>query len=370
MKFSLSREDLLKPLQLVMGAVEKRQTLPVLGNVLLDVQNDQLSLTATDLEVELVGRVALKDSAGIPGKITVPARKLMDICRSLPEGAPINIALSDDKKKVSVRSRKSRFSLITLPASEFPNIDDSPGDLEFNIKKDLRKVIEQSHFAMATQDVRYYLNGMLFEMTSDSLVSVTTDGHRLAYSHVLAEVNAEEKLQVIIPRKGIVELLRLLDNEEDITVAVGANHLRIVASDFTFTSKLIDGKFPEYQRVIPKDGDKPILLNREEFKQVLQRVSILSNEKLRGVHITLRTGVMHVSANNPDQEEAEEEIEIAYKGQEMGIGFNVGYVLDVLNAIEKDQVKLTFKDGNSSILIEEVPSHSFSALYVIMPLRL
>ncbi|WP_257275072.1 DNA polymerase III subunit beta [Endozoicomonas sp. SESOKO4] len=367
MKFTINREALLKPLQLVAGVVERRQTLPVLSNVLMVVDGDQLSLTGTDLEVELVGRVTLDDvSEG--GEITVPARKLMDICKSLPENALIEF--SQDDQRVKLKAGRSRFTLSTLPANEFPSIDEEAGSMTFTIGQSrLRRLIDRSGFAMAQQDVRYYLNGMLIEVSQNTLRFVATDGHRLAMCTVDADINQLDRHQVIVPRKGILEMARLLtEGDEMVHISLGANHIRAKTGDFIFTSKLVDGKFPDYDRVIPRGGDKIIIGDRQELRQAFQRASILSNEKYRGIRLILSDGLLKVMANNPEQEEAEEEISLAYHGETLEVGFNVSYLLDVLSVITGESVKITLSDPNSSALLEE--SDASDSTYVVMPMRL
>ncbi|MRI33389.1 DNA polymerase III subunit beta [Endozoicomonas sp. OPT23] len=367
MKFTINREALLKPLQLVAGVVERRQTLPVLSNVLMVVDGNQLSLTGTDLEVELVGRVTLDDvSEG--GEITVPARKLMDICKSLPESAVIEF--SQDEQRVKVKAGRSRFTLSTLPANEFPSIEEEAGSLTFTIGQSrLRRLIDRTGFAMAQQDVRYYLNGMLLEVSQNKLRSVATDGHRLAMCALDADINQSERHQVIVPRKGILEMARLLtEGDEMVHITLGANHMRAKTGDFMFTSKLVDGKFPDYDRVVPRGGDKIIISDRQELRQALQRASILSNEKYRGIRLILSDGQLKVMANNPEQEEAEEELNLNYHGESMEIGFNVSYLLDVLSVVSGETVKITLSDPNSSALLEE--SEDSDSTYVVMPMRL
>jgi len=368
MKLVIAREDLLKPLSLVAGVVERRQTLPILSNILLVHEGDSLTLTGTDLEVELQGRVQL-EAAGTPGAITVPARKLMDICKTLPDDAMIEIEL--DGEKVRIKSGRSKFSLSSLPASDFPNVEEGPKNLTFSIgQKSLRHIIDRTAIAMAQQDVRYYLNGMLFEITQGNLRAVATDGHRLAMSEANAEIQADELSQVIIPRKGILELARLLDDESaEVTIVVGSNHIRAVTESFVFTSKLVDGKFPDYQQVIPKGGNCTLIADRDEFRQVLSRASILSNEKYRGVRLIMKEDVLQVFANNPEQEEAEESLPVKYDGDPVEIGFNVSYLLDVLNVVDTQTVKTTLNDSNSSALMEEV-TDAPDSLYVVMPMRL
>ena len=367
MHFTIQREALLKPLQLVAGVVERRQTLPVLSNVLLVVEGQQLSLTGTDLEVELVGRVTLEEPAQ-PGEITVPARKLMDICKSLPADALIDIRI--DEQKLLVKAGRSRFSLSTLPANDFPTVEEGPGSLTFNLMQSrLRRLIERTSFAMAQQDVRYYLNGMLFEVTAGRLRTVATDGHRLAMCDAEAQTEAVERTQVIVPRKGVHELARLLnDDEGPVTITLGSNHIRATVGNVTFTSKLIDGKFPDYERVLPKGGDKTVLANREELRQSLTRAAILSNEKFRGIRLQLTPDLLRIQANNPEQEEAEEEIAVDYNGSALEIGFNVSYLLDVLSVMTTEQVRLILSDANSSALVQEADNDDSS--YVVMPMRL
>lgn len=367
MRFVITREALIKPLQLVAGVVERRQTLPVLSNILMVAEGDQLSLTGTDLEVELVGRVQLQEPAQ-PGSVTVPARKLMDICKSLSDDARIEMELSG--QKMIIKSGRSKFSLTTLAASEFPNVEDSPQAFELSLpQSELRQLIEKTGFSMAQQDVRYYLNGMLLEVSEDSLRSVATDGHRLATSASAADVPAGGAHQIIVPRKGILELARLLQGgDSPVTLVIGASHIRANVGDYTFTSKLVDGKFPDYQRVIPKNGDKVVLGDRQELRQVFQRIAILSNEKYRGVRLTLSDGYLKVTANNPEQEEAEETVAVEYEGPSIDIGFNVNYLLDVLSILGSDVVRFTLADANSSALIQGFDDPN--STYVIMPIRM
>lgn len=367
MRFVISREALIKPLQLVAGVVERRQTLPVLSNILLVAEGDQLSLTGTDLEVELVGRVTLAEPADA-GSVTVPARKLMDICKSLADDAQIEMRL--DGSKMVIKAGRSRFSLSTLPAAEFPNVEDSPQSFELSLPQgQLRQLIDQTGFSMAQQDVRYYLNGMLLEISNGMLRTVSTDGHRLATCVTAADAECAEAEQIIVPRKGILELARLLQQgEESLKLVVGANHIRAHVGEFIFTSKLVDGKFPDYQRVIPRGGDKTVLGNRQELRQVFSRIAILSNEKYRGVRLSLSNGFLQVMANNPEQEEAEETIAIDYQGDSLEIGFNVNYLLDVLSILNSETVRFTLADSNSSALIEGADEEG--SLFVIMPMRM
>jgi DNA polymerase-3 subunit beta len=368
MKFSISRDDLLKPLQQVSGVVEKRQTLPVLSNVLMAVENGKLTLTGTDLEVELVAFTDLKGESA-DGEITVPARKLLDLCKSLPTASELDFKL-DNTKMVFRSGKKSRYTLVTLPANDFPNLEEGVGAFSFTIsQRALKQLIDKTAFAMAQQDVRYYLNGMLFEVSEGRLRTVATDGHRLALCDAEAQTNSAEKLQVIVPRKGVQELARLLvDEEADVQITMGSNHIRAQIGSVTFTSKLVDGKFPDYDRVLPKGGNKIILANREELRQSLSRVSILSNEKFRGVSLKLTPDLLRVQANNTDQEEAEDDVTVEYTGDNFEIAFNVQYLLDVLSVLNSATAKITLGDAGSSALITD--SESDKATYVVMPMRL
>ena len=368
MKFVISREALLKPLNLVAGVVERRQTLAILANVQLVLEGQELSLTGTDLEVELIGRVTLTTPPDSEGEITVPARKLVDICKSLPDGCDIEFAL--DENRLVLRSGRSRFTLSTLPATDFPSVDQGDDAQSFSVKQgDVKRLIEKTSFAMAQQDVRYYLNGMLWEVSNQQLRLVATDGHRLAMCTLATELSVEKDCQVIVPRKGVNELARLLmDETQDAEVLIGSNHIRVVTQGFTFTSKLIDGKFPDYDRVLPRGSTKEVLGSRDALKQAFARTSILSNEKYRGIRLQLTSGELKIQANNPEQEEAEEVVAVDYQGSDLEIGFNVSYLVDVLSVIGGDTVKLSLADANSSALLEE-PDSSESA-YVVMPMRL
>ncbi len=366
MKLSISREALLKPLQSVIGVVERRQTMPILANVLLIAKGDALSVTATDLEVELVAAVDL-DAPADAGEITVPGRKLLDICRALPADAKVKLQLDGDRLTVS--SGRSRFVLSTLPAADFPVIDDIEAGPALELgQDDVAGLLEHTHFAMAQQDVRYYLNGLLLEVGEGRLRAVATDGHRLALSEIGLGSGDDEQRQVIVPRKGVLELQRLLGSDEAISLAIGAKHIRATLGAIRFTSKLIDGRFPDYDRVIPKPDGNVLKAERENLRHALQRAAILSNEKYRGVRLELLADKLKIQANNPDQEEAQDEIEVEYAGGDIEIGFNVNYLLDALGAVTGDDVEIGFIDANSSCLIH-APGVDHTR-YVVMPMRL
>ena len=366
MKFSIQREALLKPLQHVIGVVERRQTLPVLGNVLINASKKNVCLTATDLEVELQAQVAV--SVTEVGDITLPARKLLDICRTLPDEAQLDISVKKDRALVT--SGKSRFTLSTLPATEFPVIDKIKSARKFSLPENqLLRLIESTGFAMAQQDVRYYLNGLMLEPGAGLLRAVATDGHRLALCDLAADVGEGESQQVIVPRKGVQELQRLLEqNDDELAIEIGSNHIRVTSSELRFTSKLIDGRFPDYSRVIPKSLDKRLLIKRDALRQALTRTSILSNEKYRGIRLEISKNNIKIQAHNPEQEEAVEEIDATYDDDTIVIGFNVTYLLEVLNVIDTDEVEVSLGDANSSALVRRPGSDD--CRYVVMPMRL
>lgn len=366
MRFNISRDKLIKPLQTVGGVVEKRQTLPILSNILLQVSTDKLSMTGTDLEVELVASAPLENA--IPGEITLPGRKFMDICKALPENASLELSVDGDK--AMLKAGKSRFTLSTLPASDYPATEAIKGTHQFELPQNqLKSLIDQTQFAMANQDVRYYLNGLLLEIENGLIRMVATDGHRLAMSELTTDIAIGDKRQVIIPRKGVLELARLLGSDDSICgIQLNQNHVRITLGDTIFTSKLVDGRFPDYERVIPKGGDKVIHADRITLKEGLQRTAILSNEKYRGIRLTFKNATLVASVNNPEHEEAEDELPIDYQGAELEIGFNVTYLLDVLNVIKQDDVEITLSDANSSCLI--TGAGDSASRYVVMPMRL
>ncbi|ROR99026.1 DNA polymerase-3 subunit beta [Sinobacterium caligoides] len=371
MKFTIAREALLQPLNLVAGVVERRQTLPILSNVLLRLEEGVLSLTGTDLEVELVGRVELEDPEAVSGEITVPAKKLVDICKSLPDGAVISFVV--DNQRAVVKSGRSRFTLSTLSAADFPAIDDEPSNQQFSLTQgELKRLIDCTAFAMAQQDVRYYLNGMLWEIKNNTFKAVSTDGHRLAMCTLNRSLEVDIDRQLILPRKGVLEMNRLLLSEDDsVELVLGDNHLRAKTEAFTFTTKLVDGKFPDYERVLPQGAINIANADRSELKQALSRVAILSNEKYRGVRLKFETDTVNIVANNPEQEEAEEVVSLEYNGAPIEIGFNVSYILDVLSVLNCAQVKFSLVDAVTSAKIEESVANGISeALYVIMPMRL
>ncbi|MCP3852794.1 MAG: DNA polymerase III subunit beta [Gammaproteobacteria bacterium] len=374
MKFSIGIDELLPAIQSVIGVVEKRQTLPILSNILVNICNGKFTITGTDLEVEITAVIPIEDSS-LEFDFTVPAKKIFDICKNLDPGIILNFELLDNK--LILKSKKSRFTLITLSAENYPNLDPMSSSSEFSItQRDLKFLIDSTQFSMANQDVRYYLNGLLFEIYNDELRTVATDGHRLAYSCVdtltnLINISKDTTQQLIIPRKAITELNRLLsDSDSILNISISSSHMNIVFGDIGFTTKLIDGRFPDYQRVIPAAElcTKVILSDRHTLKQSLSRIAVLSSEKYKAARLEFQENNLIAIVHNPEQEEAEEHLSIEYSGEEFSIGFNVGYLVDALNAVKEDQVTLSLTDANSSCLISGMNNDSVK--YVVMPMRL
>ncbi len=371
MKFTITKEALFPAVRKLSGVIGGKQALPILSNMLLKITPDSVSMTATDLEVELV--VVIEESFAAEGEITLSVKKLQDICRTLPEGVQLEFEIKEGK--ASIRSGKSRFVLSTLPAEDFPEVEMSKFDIGFTVERDrLRKLIENTHFAMAQDDVRFFLNGLLLEVNPDFLRCVATDGHRLALGEIDLETGVKETIRAIIPKKGVAELMRLLDEgDEKIGIKISDRHIRAEINSACFTSKLIDGKFPDYQRVIPKPAEHKLVSDREEMKQSLTRVSILSNWKYHGVRITLNTDQLSMFTRNPEQEEAEEELDVKYQGEELEMEFNVSYLLETLTAIDTDNVVISIAaldgdagNGRECCLI--LPEGESRYKYVIMPM--
>ena len=364
MKFKIQREILLKPIQQIIGAVERRQTMPILSNFLLRNVNGHLVITATDLELEVS---AMVDVAPEGDAITIPGRKLLDICKSLPEGNELNFIHRD--AKLELKSGKSRFTLATLPASEFPLVDGVKIDESLIIDKEpLHSLIEDTSFAMAQQDVRYYLNGLMLEAKEGVLRAVATDGHRLSMADIPFDAEGMDR-QVIVPKKAVQELMRILGSSQgQVELLFSQNHLQANLDNIRFVTKLIDGKFPDYQRVIPEGHQYIAGIERDNLRASLMRTSILSNEKYRGIRLSFFKNSLKIQAHNPEQEEAEEVIDVNYDGPEIEIGFNVSYLIDVLNCMKTDEVNFYLQDTNSSLLI--VSPETEHRKYVVMPMRL
>lgn len=366
MDITVERDAILKPLQAVSGVVEKKQTLPILANVLLTCKDNHLLLTGTDLEIELIGFVPLVSKTA-EGTVTVSARKLFDICRTLPEGS--RLRLSIEKNYLVVRTGESCFMLNTLPAADFPNLEDCEYPQQFKLKQShLKNLLTKTYFAMGQQDVRHYLNGTYLDIGQNCIKSVAADGHRLAMATIEEESIGDVEARVILPRKSVLELIRLLgnENENDVNILIGDNRFRLMASDYIFTSKLINAQYPDYKRLIPR-GTTTAVGDRDAIKHALTRASILSNEKFRGVRFQLEPNKLRITANNSDQEQAEEDVPLEYAGEKLEIGFNVAYLLDVVSAMAAKTIRCVFTGPNDGVLIEAEGDFS---VYVVMPMRL
>ena len=363
---SIDRDDLLKPLQTVVGIVERKQPLPILSNVLIEKDLNNIKFVATDMEIQISTNISSSTSSEI-GNVTVSAKKLQEILRVLPENSKVSLDIQENK--ILIKANKSRFSLQTLPAKDFPIVSDQLTDsTKINIKQgQLKKLIGLVQYAMAQQDIRYYLNGVLLLIEEDQIRLIATDGHRLAYVSAKLETSYN-KHEVILSRKTVNELSKLLtDNEENTVLEIAEKQIRITFSNILLTSKIIDGKFPDYERVIPKYTNH-LLLNRLNILQALQRAAILSNEKFRGVRFVLTEKSLRIISSNSEQEEAQEEIENDYHGPALDIGFNVNYLLDGLNSTSSESVTFSFGDPNSSILITVAGDNDYK--YVVMPMRI
>jgi DNA polymerase-3 subunit beta len=361
------RDALLKPLQAVTGIVERRHTLPILSNVLIEREGEQLRLVATDLEIQILTRCDIA-KGGADQALTVSARKLQDILRSLPDEA--SVALDAQNNRLQVRAGKSRFNLQTLPATDFPLLSDAGAALASVsvAQKTLKQLLLLVQFAMAQQDIRYYLNGMLLVLEKEHMRVVATDGHRLSYASGSAGAQ-NEKREVILPRKAVLELARLLaESDESVEIEVYSNQVKFRFGGVELTTKVIDGKFPDYNRVIPSNYQKHFKVDRIALLQALQRAAILSNEKFRGVRWMLTGNALRISCTNNEQEEAQEELEIAYSGDPLDVGFNITYLLDVLNNVGSSEIDCAFGDANSSMLIT-LPDRA-DYRYVVMPMRI
>ncbi|MDY6483127.1 DNA polymerase III subunit beta [Acinetobacter faecalis] len=381
MRLKIAKESLLNVLSHVVGAVERRHTLNILSNVKIQVTNELLTITGSDLEVELVASMPLAEGACLQvGETTVPARKLVDICKSLPTAALIDFQITEDQRCI-LKSGNSRFVLGTLPAEDYPLLatENVQGTEVSVTQRELKRLFEKTAFAMAVQDVRFYLTGTLLEIDQTQLRAVTTDGHRLALCETAATSTATQAVQAIVPRKAVGELQRLLSVEdEQLSLLIGRELLNVTITianrdkeqgDITvrFTTKLIDGKFPDYRRVIPRGGDKVVMIAHDVFKQSLQRVAILSNEKLRGVFLNFNADSLQLRANNPEQDEAIEDLAIQYADASLEMSFNAQYLIEVLSVLDGDDVSITMTEANQSVLVQDPTQQDQT--YVVMPMR-
>jgi DNA polymerase-3 subunit beta len=366
MRFQIQREAILKPLQSVVGVVEKRQTLPILSNLLVAVSDGQVSFTGTDLQIEMVANTGA--DGAVAGEATVPARKFFDICRALPDGSLLTV--EQQGERVQVKAGRSRFVLATLPATDFPALEAKESNDSLTLPQGtIKELIDRVAFAMAVQDVRFYLNGMLFDLRSDSLRAVATDGHRLALCQASISSRSGTERQILLPRKAVLELQRLLEpSDEEVTLELGRSHVRLRRPDVVFTSNLIDGRFPDYEAVMPIGADKQVQVERDVLRDALSRAAILSNEKYRGVRLEVSPGQLRIVAHNAEQEEAVEECAAESNADNLQISFNVTYVLDALASLRGERVELRLRDGNSSCLIADAGDDR--ARHVIMPMRM
>lgn len=367
MDITVQREALLKPLQAISGVVEKKQTLPILSNVLLTIKDNDLLLTGTDLEIELVGFVRLESKIK-EGATTVSARKLFDICRTLPENSLIKASLENNH--LVIRAGDSCFKLNTLSPQDFPSLEETEYTSELILKQThLKNLLTRTYFAMGQQDVRHYLNGAFLDIGEGFIKCVAADGHRLALTCIDDENIKNVEAQVILPRKSVLELIRLFgnDNDNEVRLFIGDTRFKVVNPDYIFTSKLINAQYPDYNRLIPR-GSEIAIGERDAIKQALTRASILSNEKFRGVRLQLDTNKLCITANNADQEHAEEAVSLNYAGSSMEIGFNVAYLLDVVSAINAKNIRCIFTSPNDGVLIESTEGEQ--SKYVVMPMRL
>ncbi|MFT7526246.1 MAG: DNA polymerase-3 subunit beta [Arenicella sp.] len=368
MNINIQKEILEKPLSQIIGVVEKKQTLPILGNVFLELVDNRLTLVGSDLETEITTRV--NNVGGSDGKTTVSARKLFDICRSLPAESMLSLNMEDDNKMV-VKAGKSRFTLQTLNATDYPRLEETIWKHGFSLSQvQLNNLLTKTSFSMAQQDVRYFLNGLLLEIHSDHILSVATDGHRLAKTQISVDLTDMDQVQSIIPRKAVIEIGKFLDagSENLVSVKLNASHILVESGDFMFISKLIDGRFPDYEKVIPANLDKQIVINRSNLIEILSRAAILSNEKFRGVSLSVDDNILKVASHNPDQEHASDEMSVSYEGEAIEIGFNVNYLLEALKACNSEDIELGLLDPNTSCTFHAVGEQE--TVYLIMPMRL
>lgn len=363
------RDAVLKPLTTVVGIVERRNTMPILANVLIRKQGSQIFMLANDLEVQITTESDFGVGDGNESS-TVAARKLLDILRALPDGSDVKISLDD--KRLNVQAGRSRFALQTMPAEDYPTVTQaSQWDACFTMaQKDLKHLFSQVHFAMAQQDIRYYLNGLLLVLEPGYVRAVATDGHRLAHAGVAVEAQGSQ-LDVIVPRKTIHEMQRLLSDDENarISIEVAGGQIRFRFDQIEVVSKLVEGKFPDYRRVIPTGYSRHFMVSRELLQASLQRAAILTSDKLKGVRIQIGDGMMRISSSNAEQEQAQEELEIDYAQEPLDVAFNVSYLLDVLANVRIDAIRWSIQaDVNASVLITLPEDDEFR--YVVMPMRI
>ncbi len=365
-EFAIKKEDLLAPLLTVFGAVDKKQSLAILSNFLLKLADGILHVSATDLEIEISAQVACESNEA-SGSITVPAKKFIDIIRSLDENTCPKMTCNNGL--VTIKQGRSQFRLSTLPADNFPGSEDECNDVELNLPRAvLLHLLQSAHFAMSQQDVRIFLNGLLLEFDTNQISAVATDGHRMAISRYLCANTCQHRL--LLPKKGVQELLRLLNTIEDehVLLTAGKSHFKLISSRFVFLSKLIEARFPPYTKAIPRDQDKHVLIDCVLFKRSLARIVILAHEKSKAVMLHLQPNQLTLIANNNEQEEAVESLAAETTGDEIKIGLNAGYLLDVLNHFNDGTIRLSMSNNDSSILIESTQNDQYQ--YIIMPMKI
>ncbi len=366
MKFIINREEILTPLQQIVSVIEKRQTMPILSNVLIVIDDDQLILTGTDLEIQIIAKINI--TSATPGSITVPARKFLDICRLLPNGAEIKFEQQDDK--VKILSNRSRFSLSCLPADNYPEFSESELENQFFINAGkFKKALDKTVFCMANQDVRYYLNGLLLNISNSKIKLVASDGHRLSiYEDTLDEGTGYEA-RIILPRKGVLELSRLLDDPDaELKVEFSSNNIRIFIKNLIFSAKLVDSKYPDFGKVFQQEFFNPIHIQKQILKDALTRVAILSNEKFKGITLDITPDSLRISTHNPEHDEAEEELVIEYEGEPLSIAFNAQYLLDAVSNLDSEIAVLTIASNASSCFIDEPNVCVYK--FIVMPMRI
>lgn len=366
MKWIVERDCLLKPLQMLIAPISSRPVLPILSHILLDISDQRLTLISTDLEIEMKTSLTLIEQTN-DGKITVPAKKLLDICKTLPNGSKLTMELHENRFLIA--EAQNRFSLVTLPAIDYPNLETWDRIAMISVAQNkLKQQLESVQFSMANQDVRYYLNGILFEINNNELTVVATDGHRLGINKMpLTQPIAN--CSFILPRKSVIELIKLLSNQDAMMqIELGQNHVRFHFEQFIFTSKLIDGRYPDYRRVLPANPDKILYCNRESLKKALIQVAILSNDKFKGVRFLLNQNHLKMTANNQEREEAEVNLTVDFKHSALEIGFNIQYLMEVLNYLSCETVCFLMSDSIASVQIQN--PEDTQLIYIIMPMRL
>ncbi|CDZ76164.1 DNA polymerase III subunit beta [Legionella massiliensis] len=366
-ELTLAKEQLLTPLLTVAGAVDKKQSLAILSNILLGINDNQLVLSATDLEMEITARVNCV-ATQVSGKITVPAKKFIDIIRSLDDEATPTISLKSDT--VVIKAGRSQFKLATLSADDFPSAENELSEVEFSVsRQSLIHLLQSTHFAMSQNDVRMFLNGLLLELDAQTITAVATDGHRMAVAKLPSELSFSHN-RFLLPKKGVQEMLRLLNNvsDEQVAISAGKNHFRLATAEYSFQSRLIEARFPPYAKAIPREQDKFVLIDRDLLKRALSRIVILAHEKSRAVLLHLQANSLTLIANNQEQEEAIESLEAHIDGGELKIGINASYLLDVLNFVGEGLVRLSMSNTDSSILVESLQDELYQ--YIIMPMKL